>query len=98
MAEKINKLIIDMGGKEYEFTGGGGSVEPGVPIPEDTVNSAAIIDKSVQEEDLSDEVKAKMQKTYHEDDESLHMDYDMVMSTAPTVPTQPLVVEEEEEP
>ena len=88
-----------MGGKEYEFSGGsGGSVEEGVPIPADTVNSAAIIDGSVQEEDLSQGVKDKIQKTYVEDDESLIMDYDVAMSTAPTVPTQPIVVEEEEEP
>ena len=98
MAEQINKLVIEIGGKDYEFAGGGGSVEPGVPIPEDTVNSAAIIDGNVEMEDLSDSVKSKIRKTYDEDDESLHMDYDISMSTAPTVPTQPIVVEEEEEP
>ena len=72
----INKLVIEMGGDEYVFSGGGGSITPGVPIPEDTVNSAAIIDGAVEMQDLNDSVKAKIQKTYDEDDETLHMDFD----------------------
>jgi hypothetical protein len=28
-------------------------------------------------DDLNDSVKDKIQKTYHEDDEALHMDYDI---------------------
>ncbi len=60
-----------------DHSGSGGSITPGVPIPENTVNSAAIQDGSIEEQDLSDDVKAKIQKTYDEDDESLIMDYDI---------------------
>ena len=76
--QTINKLIIEIGGVDYELDGGGGGggLTPGVPIPHDTVDSDSIIDGSVEVEDLNDSVKAKIQKTYDEDDESLHMDYD----------------------
>lgn len=40
--------------------GGGGSVTPGVPIPANTVNSAAIIDGSIEMEDLNQSVKDEM--------------------------------------
>lgn len=40
--------------------GGGGSVTPGVPIPADTVDSASIVDDSVQMEDLNQSVKDSM--------------------------------------
>lgn len=43
----------------------------------DTVGTAQIIDNSVIMDDLNDSVKGKIQKTYHEDDEALHMDYDI---------------------
>lgn len=77
MADKISKIIFDIDGKEYELDGGGGGgLTPGVPIPENTVNSAAIIDGNVEMEDLSDNLKNKIQRTYDEDDETLHMDYD----------------------
>lgn len=56
----INKLIISMDGDDYVFEGGGGSITPGVPIPEDTVNSAAIIDGAVEMEDLNQSVKDAM--------------------------------------
>jgi len=71
----ISKLIIEMGGDEYVFAGGGG-VEPGVPLPDDTVGSNAIIDGAVQMQDLHNDVKNKIQKTYDEDDETLFMDFD----------------------
>ena len=65
MAEKINNIIFEFGGKEYELSGGGGgSITPGVPIPQDTVDSAAIIDGSVQEQDLNDSVKDRMTVTH----------------------------------
>ena len=72
MAEKISKLIIEKGGKEYEFSGGGGS---GTPAP-NSVNSASIEDGSVQMEDLNDDVKNKLQKSYDQGDEALYMDFD----------------------
>ena len=71
----MSTLIIEVGGEEYVFAGGGG-VEPGVPLPDDTVGSNAIIDGAVQEEDLHDDVKAKIQKTYDQDDETLYMNFD----------------------
>lgn len=48
----------------------------GTPGP-DSVGTAQIIDNSVIMDDLNDSVKDKIQKTYHEDDEALHMDYDI---------------------
>lgn len=56
----INKLIISMDGDDYVFEGSGGGITPGVPIPEDTVNSAAIIDGAVEMEDLNQSVKDAM--------------------------------------
>lgn len=56
----ISKIIISMGGDDYVFEGGGGGITPGVPIPEDTVNSAAIIDGAVEMEDLNQSVKDAM--------------------------------------
>ena len=73
----ISSIIIEMGGDEYVFSGGGGGLTPGVPIPADTVDTAAIIDGAVEMQDLNDSVKAKIQKTYDEDDETLHMDFDV---------------------
>ena len=60
----INSIIIEIGGDDYVFTGGGG-VEPGVPLPDDTVDTNAIIDGAVELEDLNTEVKDKM--THHYD-------------------------------
>ena len=70
--QTINKLIIEIGGVEYELDGGGGG---GVPGP-NTVGTEQLIDGAVEMQDLHDDVKGKIQKTYDEDDESLHMDYD----------------------
>ena len=38
----------------------GGTITPGVPIPADTVDTAAIIDGAVEMEDLNQQVKDKM--------------------------------------
>ena len=48
-----------------------GQIEP------DTVGTEQIIDNSIMEVDLNDSVKEKIQKTYYQDDESLHMNYDI---------------------
>lgn len=55
----ITKFIIEMDGDEYVMQGGGG-VEPGVPLPDDTVDSNAIIDGAVNMEDLNQGLKDKM--------------------------------------
>lgn len=44
------------------------------------VDSKAIKDGSIKTEDLSDEVKDKMKKTYDPQDETLYMDYDIAQS------------------
>ena len=59
----MSTLIIEVGGEEYVFSGGGG-VEPGVPLPDDTVDTNAIIDGAVQEEDLNESVKDRMTITH----------------------------------
>lgn len=68
MAETIDKIILDINGQEYEFAGGGG----GQPGP-DSVGTDEIIDGSVQEEDLSDEVKDKMTQTYSSENRTLYI-------------------------
>lgn len=62
MAEKetISKLIIEMGGKEYELDGGGGGCQPGP----NTVGTEQIIDGAVEEQDLHDDVKDRMTITH----------------------------------
>lgn len=57
--EKISRLVIDDCGKEYEFEGGG-SITPGEPIPENTVDSKSIQDEAVKLEDLNQEVKDEL--------------------------------------
>jgi hypothetical protein len=59
----ISKIIISIDGVDYEMAGGGG-VEPGVPLPDDTVDTNAIIDGAVQEQDLNDSVKGRMTVTH----------------------------------
>ena len=56
----FDKLVIEMGGNEYVFEGGGGSITPGVPIPAGTVDTAAIQNGAVEMEDLNQEVKDAM--------------------------------------
>lgn len=68
----VSKLVIEFGGNDYVFAGGGG-VEPGVPLPDDTVNSNAIIDGAVQMEDLHDDVKDKMKYTYDAENEGIKL-------------------------
>ena len=67
----INKIIIEAGGDEYVFEGGGG----GQPGP-NSVGTEELKDGAVEMQDLHDDVKDKIQKTYDEDDETLHMDFD----------------------
>lgn len=89
----ISQLIIEMGGNEYVFAGGGGQPGP------DTVGTEQIIDDSVMMEDLNDSVKEKITNTYDSSNRRLTLGNVVhEASTAPTVPTQPIVVEEEEEP
>ena len=98
--KEIKKIIIQDGDKEYEIVAEGGSITPGVPIPADTVDSAAIIDGSVRDEDLSEDVKNRMTNTYDQSNEKLTLGSLNVVgaSTAPTTPSEPITVEEEEEP
>ena len=59
--KKLSRLTVEMGGSAYELDGGGsGGLTPGVPIPADTVDSAAIIDGAVEMEDLNEEVRDAM--------------------------------------
>ena len=55
-----------------EKGGGGGSCQPGP----NTVGTEEIIDNSVIMDDLNDSVKDRIQKTYDEDDEAMHMYFD----------------------
>ena len=66
----MSTLIIEVGGEEYVFSGSGGTPGP------DTVGTEQIIDGAVEEQDLHDDVKAKIQKTYDQDDETLYMNFD----------------------
>ena len=66
----ISQLIIEMGGNEYVFAGGGGQPGP------NSVGTEELKDGAVELQDLHDDLKDKIQKTYDEDDETLHMDFD----------------------
>lgn len=91
--EEISRIIIETGGKEYEFVGGGG-----VPGP-NTVGTEQIIDGAVEMEDLHDDVVDKMTNTYDSGNRRLTLGNVVhTASTAPTEPTQPIAIEEEEEP
>ena len=68
----INKIVIEMGGDEYIFSGGGGGSQPGP----NTVGTEELKDGAVEMQDLHDDVKDKIRKTYDEDDETMHMDFD----------------------
>ena len=50
--KSLTTLTIEMDGTDYVMQGGGG-LQPGVPIPPDTVNSAAIQNDAVKMEDNS---------------------------------------------
>lgn len=70
-------------------------------VPADSVGSSQIKDGGVKLEDLSDEVKQKLNpdggEEYTQDSDIDEM-FPEQASTQPTVPTQPMTVEEEEEP
>lgn len=73
MTKEMNKIIIEINGDEYVMEGGGGGGSQPGP---NTVGTEQLIDGAVEIQDLHDDVKEKIQKTYDEDDEALHMDYD----------------------
>lgn len=56
MTEKINRLLFEHGGREYEITGG---VDGTHPAP-DSVDSSTIKDDSIEERDLSAAVRDKL--------------------------------------
>ena len=93
--QTFNKLIVEIGGVDYEFAGGGSG-----PLGPDTVGTEQIIDGAVEMEDLHDDVVGKMTNTYNKGNETLTLGSLNVTqaATQPTTPTQPMVVEEEEEP
>ena len=89
----MNQLIIEMGGNEYVFAGGGGQPGP------NTVGMEQIIDGAVEPEDLNEDVIERMTHSYDSENEGIKIGgFVQNASTAPTVPTQPINVEEEEEP
>ena len=58
--QPINKLIISIGGTDYELDGGGGGSQPGP----NTVGTEQIIDGAVEEQDLNNTVKDRMTITH----------------------------------
>ena len=64
--EKISKIIIETGGKEYEFSGGG------VPAP-NSVGTEQIIDDSVEMQDLHEDVKKNMTHSYDPENEGIRL-------------------------
>lgn len=77
MAESISKLIIDYGGKEYEFAGGGGTPGPESvghnELKDDAVDTNNIVDGGVQMDDLNEDVKEKMTHTYDAEGEGIKL-------------------------
>ena len=74
--EKISKIIIDMGGKEYEFNGGGGVGPESVghdELKDDSVDTNNIVDGSVQMQDLNDGVKKNMTHSYDPENEGIRL-------------------------
>lgn len=61
---KSATLILDFKDLGGEYVIAGGGVEPGVPLPDDTVGSNAIIDGAVDEVDLNANVKDRMTVTH----------------------------------
>lgn len=68
MAEQFNKIIIETGGKEYEFSGGGG----GTPAP-NSVGTEQIKDDSVEMQDLNEDVKKNMTHSYDAESEGIRL-------------------------
>lgn len=73
MTKEMSKIIIEINGDEYVMEGGGGGGSQPGP---NTVGTEELKDGAVEMQDLHDDVKGKIQKTYDEDDETLHMDFD----------------------
>lgn len=89
----INEIIIEIGNNEYVFAGGGGQPGP------NTVGTEQIIDGAVETEDLNQDVISRMTHSYDSQNEGIKIGgFVQEAQTAPTVPTQPMNVEEEEEP
>ena len=57
--QTFNKLIVEIGGVDYEYAGGGSG-----PLGPDTVGTEQIIDGAVEEQDLHDDVKGRMTVTH----------------------------------
>lgn len=53
----INNVTFGVLGNKYVLNKGGGSITPGVPIPENTVDSNSIKDGSIKLEDLAPELR-----------------------------------------
>ena len=94
-----------------ETGGGGGGLGPHTvghdELKTDSVDTDNIIDGSVQEQDLHDDVKDRMTITYDNEDEGIRfggyakpgdLPSDKSVSTAESGHSSPIVVEEEEEP
>ena len=93
--QTFTKLIIEIDGVDYEMDAGGGGGQPGP----NTVGTEQIIDGAVETEDLNHDVIARMTHSYDADGEGIKIGgFVQEAQTAPTTPTQPMNVEEEEEP
>ena len=57
MAKEIKRIVIQSGTQEWELAAASDTVAP------NSVNSDSIVDGSIRGEDLSDEVKDKIQNT-----------------------------------
>lgn len=93
-----SSVKIHVAGQVIDLEGGGGCV----PGP-DTVGTEQIKNGAVIEDDLHDDVKSGLHELENPENYADHGDVDNIFgenqaSTAPTVPTQPITVEEEEEP
>lgn len=55
----VSKLVIEFGGNDYVFSGGSSG-----PLPPDSVGTEQIIDSSVMEDDLNENVKDRMTITH----------------------------------
>ena len=76
MAEQINKIIIETGGKEYEFSGGGVPAPDSVghdELKDDSVDTNNIVDGSVQMDDLHEDVKKNMIHSYDAENEGIRL-------------------------
>lgn len=62
MAEtkKLTKLILKTGPDRGVYDLGGSGITPGVPIPENTVDTSSIVDDTIEMQDLNQKVKDKM--------------------------------------